>query len=568
MRRIAGDFPNASSFNRLFSLSVVAASVLLAVFSGFRFSAGDIDTYLPFILHAHDPSLFANDLLLGTLGSHPVYIWKTLAFLLHWTGIGTMIRTVFILQTSLVAFGAFLFFRRFFGNGRGWIFFLLLLLIPVSAPGYGMYGLNPYGYFHAGTLAFGLALIAYTLIDRGWRISSGILTGAIFLIHPITAVYAAGFLFIRGIMDFGNSPCRLRIVAGWLLLVAIALPSLLPAFQKALGAAEAAIDPDFWRSLARLRMNHGYFISAWVPERFIQLAACFALVLLLWRKHPAWKRLLPIVIVVAGGLLAMTVADLFTIRFFLRLQLGRCSYFLFFLVTAFAADAVTNPGLWKRDHATLTAWTGAALALLVIYGNGALAHQSGWIRPMIVIILAAGAATIALRWFRPLHPGVLFAFFAAMIVTTSIPRSIENFRWTRSQELRDPWISFAAGCSKHIPRDRVVMIPLYRQDFRPYALRATYGTWKDGAPHLFCDKTLPEWWRRMQLFGVTLATNKRELPGLYHRHAISVARAEGIRYVVFDKTLATTSSPLLSENEAFGLIDLAKWGAHDSLPGR
>jgi hypothetical protein len=541
------------------------AVATMAVLSGFRFSAGDIDTYLPFILNAHDQTLFKNDLLLGTMASHPVYIWRFLGLFLNWISIDLLIRVVFIFQTIVITSGAVLFFRQFFGKSRGWIFFLLLLLVPVSAPGYGMYGLNPYGYFHAGAFAFGLTLLSYSLVDRGKWVIGGSLTGAIFLIHPITAIYTAGFLFIRGLLDFPTSTQRLRMITGLVLLVIIALPSMVPAIQTFLGPSGNPIDTHFWRTIARLRMNHGYFISAWVPERFIQLAGCFTLLLTIFRKHPAFRRVVPIIIVVAGGLLLMTVADLFTIRFFLRLQLGRCSYFLFFIVTAFAIDTLTNRQFWGRDRTVLTAWTIAALAILIIYGNAALSNQLGWVRVVLITLIAVSTIIVCCRLFFGIHPYFLAGTICAMILAATAARATTSFFWTRSQELSDPWISFCVRCSSLIPKDSVVMIPLTRQDFRPYALRATYCTWKDGAPHLFCDKTLPEWWRRILLFGMTLKTNKNDLSSLYHKHAIDAARTEGIRFVVFEKAHAIVAEPIIFQNEMYGLIDLDIWKPSDQL---
>ncbi len=547
------------------SLLAIAGFALLAVLSGFRFSAGDFDFYITFIHHSHDPSLFRNDLLIGTLDSHPVYIWKLMGVMLHLIPVGLLVRAAFLLQTFLIAAAAFLFFRNFFGRQCGLPFFLLLLLLPVSAPAYGLYGLNPYGYFHAGAIAFGLTLVGYTLADRGRWIAGGMVAGTVFLVHPITAVYAAGFLFIRGVIELRLPGQRLRIMLGWLLLVAVALPSLVPAIQTLIRGSGASVDIEFWRSLARLRMNHGYFVSAWVPERFIQLAACFGLVLVLWRHHPAWKRLLPLMIMVAGGLVLMTMADVFTVRFLLRLQLGRCSYFLFFLVTAFAADTLTNRALWTRERPGTPIWTLAALAVLVIYGDAAIHNQPLWARMAVGVSFAGAAIFLLIRRCRPVHPALFFMLLAAGIGTATIARSMDDFRWTRAQEMADPWISFGTESAAYIPMDSVVMIPLTRREFRPYALRATFCNWKDGAPHLFCDRTLPEWWRRMQLFGVTLKTSRRELPALYHDRAIEVARAEGIRFVVFEKARAVATGPLLLENDAFGLADLCAWTPEDSL---
>jgi hypothetical protein len=103
------------------------------------------------------------------------------------------------------------------------------------------------------------------------------------------------------------------------------------------------------------------------------------------------------------------------------------------------------------------------------------------------------------------------------------------------------------------------MVPIYRQDFRPHAERSVFVTWKDGAPHLFCDATLPEWWRRVRLFGLSLPYNRADLPSRYHEHALSVAQSENIRYLIFEKRFARATGSLIYENIDFGVIDMKDW---------
>jgi hypothetical protein len=65
----------------------------------------------------------------------------------------------------------------------------------------------------------------------------------------------------------------------------------------------------------------------------------------------------------------------------------------------------------------------------------------------------------------------------------------------------------------------------------------------------------------MQRFGVTLSSTRGEFPGLYRARAIPVARAEGIRYVVFEKSFAPPAAgPLAYENSSYGVIDLEEYG--------
>ena len=142
-----------------------------------------------------------------------------MAFFLQWINVRHLMQCAFLVQTFLIAFGAVVFFRRFFGLGRKWMLFLLMLVLPVTSGGYGVYGLNPYGYFHAGALALGLALITYVCIDSGFWLIGSIGSGTMFLFHPVTAVYAVAFFMIRAVFDIVQKKKSGRIIIGMLFLV-------------------------------------------------------------------------------------------------------------------------------------------------------------------------------------------------------------------------------------------------------------------------------------------------------------------------------------------------------------
>jgi hypothetical protein len=552
--------------SRLLDGAVFALLLLLAILQGYVFCCGDMDTYLPFILHEHDPSLFRSDLLLGTLASHPVYIWKFMALFLAWIGPESLIRIAFLFQTLVIAVGALLFYKRFFGPGRGWMLFLLLLVVPVSTAAYGRFGLNPYGYFHAGALGFGVALVAIVLIDKGSWLLAGALCGGLFLAHPITAVYTAGFFFVSALFECVRAKrVPLKLVAGAAVLLVTAAPSFIGAFHSlAAPAAAPSLDPALWRKLAEGRMAHGYFMSLWVPDRFVQIALCIAALFLLYRKHPAFRRLLPILIVVGIGLTAAAAGDLFSIRFFLRLQLGRCSYFLFFLLVAFAAHTLITIGRQKAalDRSSKIRWGFSALIVLLVLGDAALHGQPLWSKTALIIFLCLAAMAALIGALRQQRPVLLFSAIAFVVTIATLARAPGAVVWTHAQVERDPWIATALWCRNAVPQNEVVMTPLTYENFRPYALRATYCSWKDGAPHCFVDSTLAIWWQRMQKFGVSLPLNREALPALYHAHALEVARAEHIRYVVFDKWYARATGPVAYENDAFGVIDLDGWDGY------
>ena len=273
---------------------------------------------------------------------------------------------------------------------------------------------------------------------------------------------------IRAVFDIVQKKKSGRIITGMLFLVATALPSLIPAFHSFLAPAAGGIDLHLWRQLARFRMNHGYFISAWVPDRFIQIAGCYLAIFFAFRKHPAFNRLLPIMLGVAGGLALAAIGDCFTIRFFLRLQPGRCSYFIYFLVAAFAAGAMADRVLWDNGKKVRYAWNFAALIGLVMVGNAALSGQPHMTKTIITALLIVAGWPGYRRGFSvTVHPGFLFACLAAIVLTSTVPRSSSLFNWTMAQSLSDPWVDVGLWCRKSIPKDETVMVPLDKENFRP-----------------------------------------------------------------------------------------------------
>jgi hypothetical protein len=539
--------------DRTANLFLSAGVILLAALQGYTYGIGDLDTYIPFVLHHFDPSFFPHDLLIETIEDHPVYLWKFLALFLSFMSPETLFKALFFFQIILNTIAVRWFFRQFFGPGRGWIFVLLTLIVSSSSAAMGKYGLNPYGYFHPAALALGAALISCVLIDQGRWIAGGLVAGSVFLFHPFTAIYAGLFLFFRVVLDFRRVSFP-RIASGLLAFLLVSSPSWIPHVQKLLSGPTPGFDKALWLELVRMRMQFSFFMSQWVPERFLGLAVALTA---LWsfRRHPVFMRTLPIILATLVALVTMALAELFSVKFLLQLQLARCSYFLFVLVCFYLADYLFTLDI-DRMPLSGTIWLLLGYALMIEEPFGA--HDPVWVRFVLILIVLGSLSSIISRrmtWWRPLYIGIGFLmvlFVTGVKVHERYVTSGRMYDLTRTTS----WEEIQLWCRENIPKDLVIMTPVYIEGFRCLSWHSIYGSYKDGAPHNYSEKTVFLWWDRMQRLGCVLPLHVGDLPRLYHENAANAARGEGIRYLIYDTQHARYDGPRLFENDRFGIVDL------------
>lgn len=557
----------------IFDLSIFFFFVLIAIFQGYNVGTGDLDTYVPFVLSTNNPALFQGDLLIETIPSHPVYIWKMLGLFLSWFSLRTIFFAAFLLQTVCIIAAIIVFYHNFFGKNRGWILVLLMMAIAKSAPAIGRYGLNPYGYFHPGALAMGIALFAYVLMDRKQWLYGGLLCGLLFLLHPFTAIYAALFF---GCMIATNLK-ELRRIGPWIggvAFILIASPALFPYIMHLVRPSGSQdFDTTLWFSLVHMRMGHTFFIRDWVPDRFIHIALATT-GLILFRKHPSFKRMIPLIMTIGIALMLYCIADFASIKTLLQLQLARCSYFIFIALMFFIAHrlwTIGNPSTWINY--VLWVFACGFLATYPILENRS--YISRWID--LVFLLGTCCTLLFLEWPKAnletktfaliplrINPRGLKLFLCTLMCLMVIIPTIEIsvHRWKRVHRFFDttlttPFEDMQIWCRDHLPANAMVMTPFYIEGFRSFSNHPIYITYKDGAPHNYCAATIFRWWDRMQQFGFTLKTNPREMPQLYCNSALAIAKNVGIDFVVYpvgQRDFFTARNLVLYENSEFGIV--------------
>lgn len=541
---------------RFYDYYIIAGFTFLAILQGYHFGKGDLSTYIPFVWHEFDPAYFANDLLTETISAHPVYIWKALAVLLHVLDIEIIFKTLFLLQIVVIAASIRFFYRHFFGETAGWIILLATLTIPVFSAAMGRYGLNPYSYFHPGALAAGLLFLGYTYIDRRQWIHGGLIYGFLFWIHPFTAVYGGLFLGVKLLVDFirdkDNFPW---IDAGMALgiILLVAAPSWMPYLLHLFEGAPDGFDKALWLELVRMRMKFSFFMSMWVPDRFIHLLLAAAGIAA-FRKHPAFWRLAPILIATLVALMLMGLGEWLEIKLFLQLQLARNSFVLFILISALVIDALMHADLSTFKPLNLL-WL---LVPCIMILQTPVGNRHEPLRWLLVGVALLGISL--LMWRRPTNWRSWYIGLALSLVLLASMSSVYqryeiHGRFIETTDSSD-WENIQRWCAENLPLSETIMTPVYLEGFRGKSLHGIYASYKDGAPHNYAKGTIFRWWRRMEAIGCKLPLNRDDLPQLYHQKAVEVARREGIRYLVYDKEVAQYADAALYENRRFGVLDL------------
>jgi hypothetical protein len=538
---------------RLRDGGLLALLFLLACAQHYSFGIGDLALYLPFVMHLHGRSLFGNDLLMQSLGSYAAPLWQAVAWLLSFTSAKGLFLMLFLVQTAVITTGARFFYRQLFGNNSGWVLFLLMLVLERSSGAMNTFGLNPFGYFQPGGLAFGAVLFMFGALDKGLWKTAGVLAGTMFLYHPFTALWACLLFILRAVLGTGEHVPLRKKAAGAALLAAGASPYVFSFLHTAFIHSPHSFAPGLWIELARMRLSHAFFLSQWVPDRFVHFALVFAGTML-FRRHPAFRRTLPFLAATLIAFFTIAAAEIASSRFLLQLNLARCTYLLFVLFFAFVSWRVADIGT-RNTPVRNYLWTLLSL-FLILYpflerNHGPLAWSLA-----AFSLLAAGAPLLKIR---PPHGTVVCAGLIVVLFLSG-ERLYERYKSSGvpfNTAASGPWYDVQVWVRDHLPEDERLMTPVYLEGFRSYSLHPIYGDYKDGGSHLFCPGTISEWWKRMQACGMTLHMKSGDFPRAYHERAVGAALASGIRYMVFDRHYAECAGNVLYENDRFGVAELS-----------
>lgn len=535
---------------------------VVSILQGYRFGTGDLDTYVPFVLHASDSSLFSSDLLIKTIGVHPVYIWSLFGMLSRLIPVETLFFGAFLFQIAFNIAAIILFYRNFFGKNNWYILVLSVLLITKAAAAMGVYGLNPYNHFHPCALAFGVMLLCFIFWDKKKWITGSLLCGSIFLFHPFTAITTSLCFFFTIILQFKKTN-KTTILLSILSLLAIASPALYPYFTHIQHPSTTSFDTKSWFEIVKVRMAHSFFISQWVSDRFVHLIIAVVLLVAAFRKHNAFKALLPLILAIVSSLCAMFLAEIFSIKFILQLQLGRNSYYIFVLLIMFLCYRISQSNFSKLTIKD-SLWILGSLFLMMY---SFVEHRKDFaaiistilvfLTPVMLYIMGRIGSIHKYARNATLYSfcGIVVLLLSIATITITIDRHRSINRYFNTESAYD-FEKLALWVRNNVSIEETIMTPIYLEGFRSYSHHSIFPTWKDGAPHNYSEATFFKWWEKMNLFGITTKTDRNSFAQLYHEKAFDIAKSEKLKFVVYEKKYLTRTVKSIFENETYGITQI------------
>jgi hypothetical protein len=460
--------------------------------NGYSFGIFDHSIHLAFLLRELDPSLLKGDPLIEAAANHPSFFWKLQAPLARVMPVELLYALIHLVSVVLMLAGTASLARALYpGPHAEWVGTLAMLavLIPQTHAGIPLLDelvLNR-------TVSMGPLLFALVLGVQRRYAAAFLLTGAVFLIHPTTAVHAAILLWFAALFDKER---RRAVLTGPLWCMLAASPLLVPMLRHGAAAGVPFPPPEDWVLLTRILVSWHHYPSNWHFSTWLQLlvpVVLLALALRARRSRPVEAYLCGVAFTCVLGVLGTEILHVPTA---LHLHLLETLRFVPYLAAVCGAAWVLEtwpapgerrlpglaPALLYLGFATIQLWLAFAGLLAVLAWRPASREPP---------------RRLGFKWLVGLGVAAVPIVFAYRVIfygefTLFIP-NLETHKGWRLMTWAD----------QNLPKDALVVLPpvFHERDpaFRYGARRATFTTFKDGAEGSFNLAFIREWRQRMEV---------------------------------------------------------------------
>ena len=473
-------------------LAVLAAlTAAWFIIRGYAFGLNDHCIHLGFLLHELDGSLLAKDPLIASAPSHPSLFWTLQAPLLRWVPVEPTYLCVHVISVALMFAGTGALARALYpGRHADWVGVLAGVAVLVPHHLAGIAHMDPLVLNRTvslGPLLFALALGA----ARRYRLAF-LVTGAVFLIHPTTAIHAGILLTLAAALDRGR---RKEAVLGPMVGALAASPLLFSMARHGSAAQVPFPPPDDWVLLTRIMVSSHHYPSQWPASEWLQLLGQAAVLTMSLRARRCRRAE-----IFALGIFVTCVAGAIGTEWLhfpaaLHLHLQESLRFLTFLTAICGARWVLET--WPAPGERRLPGLAAALAYF------------GFAVTLVSITLLGVVGSLVLRppsRVRPHVPSLRGPLALAAVLVVVVPPV--RARFTTTPAFFAPRVDMYEGARmmawsrQHLPSDAVVVLPPFfgARDvaYRYGARRATFTTFKDGAEGSFSLAFMRDWRARME----------------------------------------------------------------------
>jgi hypothetical protein len=500
--------PQRQHFSRL--LPILLGVAITLTLRGYQFGGGNHTVYLIAPLRQVHPELLHNDWwTTHTLQYHVAFTQLTAALMrLHI--VEPVFLTFYLAMVVLLHIGWLRIATALGLDARTYLLSVLLYYLSAGGTGLGSYQFLQDSSFLPGNVANIAFLWGITFWMEGrWRPSAFAfaLASLFHLNHALLALvfWPAAILFQPKHRLFTRP---LDAVAGFALILLLALPNLVPAFQAAFGGVAKIPLKEFVDLYVHLRHPHHYDPLTWPLALWVSFLWPIPLAVIAYRVRAPSSALsraaFAFTFFIAFQIIALVFAGIFFISEpLIQMSLFRFSVYAKLLACIGAAAFLLDPALLARRALRPILLALPALALIVL----------------LILRLARPTSTAGIFIQANLPPLLLFiALLTISVIYILRSSAIRHFpssilvpillavlllawhRWLGLQlTLNDDgdrdYLAVCAWARDHTPVDAVFVVPPNEQLFRYHAQRAIVVNFKN-VPQLSSE--MPQWKERLE----------------------------------------------------------------------
>ena len=487
----------------LFYLSI--AAIICTLFF-YEYGNSNHSIIIPFLKNNINDEIYSLDYLMPQKRYYLTFFWDSVAFLVKESGLS--IRLLFFLGYLISTFfsllGIYLLAVLLFGNAKaGFLALFIQTFGFIHNPGLGGEYLMDH-IFKESMAALPLLIFAWYYYFKDKFISSFILQGIAFLIHPLTTIYTTSLILLCLVFRYRSIPLKQVLLAIFLFLLVVA-PLFIRKYLNSPPDTSFFADPA-WLDLLKIRSSHHIFPSTWSVWLFVKAAILLLIFLYSIKEKPLKQQYHRTIIISVCTILFLWLAgtiftELVPLTPAIQLQFFRSYAFLALFVIMYFSNRfvieMESEGPWYKK------------VLLVILLFALVSSPPEFERDKLIFV---GFAVIVLAYdiiFRRTINTSMFVS-AILLITGSfyLYTSLKHNSWMRYKD--DPkWIEVQLWAKNESAFQDIFIVPPNKEGFRIHSERSIYGDWKDGTQMFFNPQFGFKWIKRMEKLGFSDNSNSQ-----------------------------------------------------------
>lgn len=574
--------------NYLFLLPIACITLHAFFMNGYYYQHRmlTVGTYLSSIFAKVDPSLYKNSIYIQAVNRTNLRLslfYDISPFIFKYFDFETFALVQSIVSLFFILAGIFVLTRTLFDNETA--AYLSTLLYTTELNNWTLGSPAPYlNFFHHG-LPFTYPLIVWSMVAFiKKRLSlSFLLAGLSWNFHPMTTaflLFSYSFYWLCNRKEFS-----IKTIFNSLAVFTItASPVLIKSLFYNMNSDYSS---DLWITGVKWCLYFTNFPSMWYMDWIVRAWLFFALFLCVFFILPSkhHKTILLFIISVAIMCIVGTVfADLFPIRFIIKLSLWR-STIIYLLVAlpciSFALAKLLNQSISKKllvcciivlvtGYLKITKWYFPVFIILLVfsiygeYFKGLVAKLYNYFS--LVFFGSIFVTIVFLQFFFPQNRFLVFFILSFLyLILTERVKQYPFFaakKWVflavyiflfdllvlfyrggpdiyyrgKVRGKYDLWADIQFYAQAHTKKDDLFIVPPYMNDFTTYSKRAVLGDWAEGSTLIYLDRQFTEeWFARMHDLRCKPYAFFNEYDKLTTKEIYDVAKKYGAKYVVTKK---------------------------------